>query len=298
MTLAHSAPKNNGANGYQFPGFGAPHFTQVPDIFFDEVAPNLTESELRVALYVMRRTFGWKKDHDRISLKQMVSGITTREGEVLDRGTGMSKAGVCKGVQGLVAKGMIVAERNSSARKGDEPTTYRLRFEGDDTPVSTQQTPPCLPNRHPRVYQTDTQDRALQDTEKQGEMLSKDTNCGQFVDNTGDNSPPVIVPIPQIAAILSDFSKEMQDYDHTASNITQATRLYAQAGCSLDTYFTVLYAARTRTRKATGVGNRMAYFFEVLRQEINGAGKHRDDALPKHIPLPGIVPHRRRCQLS
>jgi hypothetical protein len=29
--------------------------------FFDVVAPELTEAELRVALYIIRRTFGFKK---------------------------------------------------------------------------------------------------------------------------------------------------------------------------------------------------------------------------------------------
>ena len=81
-----------------------------------------------------------------------------------------------------------------------------------------------------------------------------------------------MVPIPQIAAILEDFSKEMNDYDHTQSNITQATRLYRESSLPLDKYFTILYAARTKTRKATRIENRMSYFFSVLRDELS-AGK-------------------------
>ena len=34
---------------FVFRGFDSPNTTQVPDAFFDEVAPQLTEAELRVA---------------------------------------------------------------------------------------------------------------------------------------------------------------------------------------------------------------------------------------------------------
>ena len=117
---------------FHFMGFSSPNTTAVPDDFFDVLAPNLSEAELRVLIYILRRTFGFKKESDTISLKQMVEGITTRDGRMLDRGTGMSKPGVMKGVKGLVAKGVILASRNSSPERGDEPTTYCLHFRQDD----------------------------------------------------------------------------------------------------------------------------------------------------------------------
>jgi len=124
---------------FHFAGFVLPNTTSVPDDFFDVLAPNLSEAELRVLIYILRRTFGFKKESDTISLKQMVEGITKHDGQALDRGTGMSKPGVTKGVKGLVAKGVILAVRNSSPERGDEPTTYRLHFSQDDLQVP----PPC-----------------------------------------------------------------------------------------------------------------------------------------------------------
>ncbi len=59
---------------------------------------------------------------------------------------------------------------------------------------------------------------------------------------------------------------------HVASNITQAHRIYEQSDLGIDEYFTIMYEARVRTRKTGGVGNRMAYYFTVLR----------DLALPEH----------------
>ena len=125
-----------------FGGFDSPNTTQVPDAFFDVVAPELTEAELRVALYIIRRTFGFKKDTDDISLRQMVCGITTKDGRVLDRGTGLKKSAVANALNGLERKGVIVSRRNRSAERGNEPTTYalNLRHHPLSVPVDTQYT--------------------------------------------------------------------------------------------------------------------------------------------------------------
>src|SRR6266508_5047024 len=90
---------------FQFDGFSAPNGTFVPDDVFDVLMPELSEAELRVLLYVIRRTFGFKKNSDTISINQLIGGIKTRDGRVLDRGTGMSRQGVMRGVKGLLEKG-------------------------------------------------------------------------------------------------------------------------------------------------------------------------------------------------
>jgi hypothetical protein len=85
------------ADDYVFQGFTSPTYTQVPDELFDELMPRLSESELKVLLYVVRRTFGFKKSADDISLKQMVEGIRTRDGRQLDNGTGPLPSGCDEG---------------------------------------------------------------------------------------------------------------------------------------------------------------------------------------------------------
>src|SRR5688572_7208832 len=126
-----------------FAGFSSPSYTQVPDELFDVLMPTLADAELRVLLYIIRRTFGFKRDADAISLSQMVHGITTRDGRVLDRGTGLSKATVARGLKGLREQGIIIARRHSSAERGHEATSYRLRFKTEPLtltpPLSHQQ---------------------------------------------------------------------------------------------------------------------------------------------------------------
>ncbi len=113
---------------FYFDGFDSPNGTVVPDVFFDVLAPNCSEAELRCLIYIIRRTFGFKKDSDAISLSQMVDGITTRDGRVLDLGTGMSRKGVVRGCAGLVEKGIVVKDTRLSEQGDNDINVYRLRF--------------------------------------------------------------------------------------------------------------------------------------------------------------------------
>jgi hypothetical protein len=112
----------------RFKGFISPRYTQVPDTLFDDLMAYLSGAELKVLLYIIRRTFGFKKDSDTISLRQICKGIKTREGEVLDKGTGLSLSTVQIALKGLLEKNCVITARNRSREKGDEPTTYSLKM--------------------------------------------------------------------------------------------------------------------------------------------------------------------------
>jgi replication protein O len=112
----------------RFKGFISPRYTQVPDALFDELMAYLSGAELKVLLYIIRRTFGFKKESDTISLRQICNGIKTREGEVLDKGTGLSLSTVQIALKGLLEKNCVITARNRSQEKGDEPTTYSLNM--------------------------------------------------------------------------------------------------------------------------------------------------------------------------
>jgi phage replication O-like protein O len=114
------------------------YYTVVPDDLFDDLLPELSGAELKVLLYIVRRTFGFKKDADTISLQQICKGITTKDGRRLDRGTGLSEPTVVTAIKGLVAKNIIAATRQRSAAKGDEPTIYSLVFSDDPVLENTR----------------------------------------------------------------------------------------------------------------------------------------------------------------
>lgn len=112
----------------QFIGFSSPRYTQVPDELFDELLSELSGSELKVLLYVVRRTFGFKRDSDHISLSQMTNGIQRKDGSILDNGTGLDKKTVIRAVKSLVSKGILVHTRKSSPERGYESSEYALKI--------------------------------------------------------------------------------------------------------------------------------------------------------------------------
>src|SRR4051812_14429314 len=153
---------------YEFSGFLSPNTTPVPDVLFDELLLQLDNAELRVLLYIIRRTYGFKKNSDDISISQMVAGIKRKDGTVLDGGTGMAKSSVTRALSGLLAKKIIVARRNQSRERGNEPTTYALRLKTEE-PVplvpNAGQAPLVPPVDQPLSHGRDTQETVLQDTD-------------------------------------------------------------------------------------------------------------------------------------
>lgn len=129
-------------------------------------------------MYICRRTFGFKKDVDNISLAQMVSGITTKEGTQLDGGTGLSKSSVARALKDLEDKNIILRVRRSDPKRGDLPTTYQLNIidprlavsRGDrgsvnsDTPRVPHRDTPLSQSDTPRVPHRDTQETVIQQT--------------------------------------------------------------------------------------------------------------------------------------
>ena len=77
----------------KFPGFpknlNGKYWTypKVMDSFWHQ----LSGSEQKVLDFIMRRTIGWGKIEDRISLSQFKNGIKKRDGSWTERGTGLKK---------------------------------------------------------------------------------------------------------------------------------------------------------------------------------------------------------------
>jgi phage replication O-like protein O len=76
-------------------GYDKPNHTQTPNVLFDKHMAEMGEAELRVVLVVCRKTFGWHKEKDRISLSQ------------LEKFTGMSRQGVLNGIEDAVNRGVL-----------------------------------------------------------------------------------------------------------------------------------------------------------------------------------------------
>jgi hypothetical protein len=115
-------------NQVKFQGFQFPTTTPVPDEVFDVLMPQLSGAELKVLLYICRRTFGFKKEADSISLHQIATGIKTRDGRVLDSGTGLCKRHVQRALKVLENKNIIQVTRKIDETGLNEVNTYSLNL--------------------------------------------------------------------------------------------------------------------------------------------------------------------------
>ncbi len=124
-----------------------PTTTPLPDEIYDEWAPLLGEAELKVLLYIVRRTLGFGKKADAISLTQFLAGIVTRDGRVLDRGCGIkSRPNVVRALKGLEDKGLIHASRTRTAAGDKDATVYALLWDTDEEPGTIEGgVPPTRP---------------------------------------------------------------------------------------------------------------------------------------------------------
>jgi len=291
-------PKSGDLPPLEWEGFDDPSYTQVPDALFDVLLPYLSDAELRVLLYLIRRTFGFKKRSDAVSLSQIVNGIVKKDGERLDHGAGLSKNAACVAIKKLEAKSIILAERQQSAARGFEATTYSVRMRG--MPLSFKRT--SLVMQDDKAGQVVIVDDKASHKAGQALVLPDDqqqTVVQETVQQEGDSNP---VPrtkreiagerppySPYIAGVVLDDSTELGDTTHGPSNVTQALRLWTQSGSTEAAFVAHLHEARRLTRLYQGkqglgtITNKMAYYFQVVRDLVQqSAGM--DTAAPDGVP--------------
>lgn len=141
--------------------------TPVPNRLFDEYLPNLSLSELRVLLIVLRQTNGWhdketggRKKKDRITHNQFIQK------------TGLSRRTLSGAIERLVEHGLLVVTdahgnelRSSYERSGKSVLVYACTLAG---PVQ-KKTPACA-HRAPKPVQ-----KGIQNKRKRKETFSKET---------------------------------------------------------------------------------------------------------------------------
>jgi len=267
-----------------FSGFISPRYTQVPDELFDELMSHLSGAELKVLLYIIRRTFGFKKDVDNISLNQICKGIITRDGEVLDKGTGLSQQSVITALKGLLEKNAIVAKRRSSKEKGYESTTYSLHL----IPFSNNLITPSPKIREALLQKVEIQETVIQHTDLQhrnsNRKLSSNASnlekehtefkaVGDLLKNKFTKKTIDLKGIPDsIKVTIDEISSEFGEKRNVRSNLTHVVRILQRSGKSPQNFTSYLYEARSITKQQGSVKKQMPYFFRVL-EDIVGIQK-------------------------
>jgi len=125
-----------------------PNTTQVPNVIFDEIMPNLKPAAFKVLLLIVRQTYGWRKVSDRI-------GLTT-----IQKATGLSREGVIKGIKDLgelitVKPGRReIKEANEYSLNLDISTGQLVRKVDQSEKLTSQNSPPLTSQQssHSETY--------------------------------------------------------------------------------------------------------------------------------------------------
>ncbi len=166
---------------WTFAGVETLNGTQIPDAYFDEVMAPLGPSAFTVLMYVARRTFGFKRHSDQISLDQICHGIVTTavrdaDGAVvkparrLDHGTGLAKSTVVRALDRLIAAGLLRKRHNTDPRRGQLANTYGIVFKDPAATTPTTPMSPPLPDK-----------RTVPREEASSPVAHRDTPCRTIV---------------------------------------------------------------------------------------------------------------------
>jgi hypothetical protein len=265
-----------------FAGYDSPNYTMVPDQLFDEHLAFLSGAELKVLLYIVRRTLGFKKASDDISLSQLLDGITTKDGRRLDSGTGLSRSTLVTALRGLAnEKRLVIAERRSSATRGHEATTYTLNLASDP---STKIELGGSENRTSLVRKSNPQERVIQETVLQEADISNirmaKPDEKSFFQGSSSAVPtktanefgrgPLARTLAKrqattgatrnrqkrydterqrILAFIEDFAREFNDQAPLSSSVSRAYNLWHRSGIPIEAFSSFMYEARALTNE-------------------------------------------------
>lgn len=231
---------------YVFEGFEPANTTPVPDYLFDELLPVLKEGELKCMLYIIRRTLGFKKIADTISLTQFEKGITTRDGKVLDHGCGLgSRPTIIRSLNSLVKRGFVEKESGKDPAGDAMTSLYRIHFRSKTiqgvVPIQNHPTsvgssnsePPLVLEKNHRssqntlqvVLEKNPQETVIQQTELQETVIQeKDTASanGYNPEQVADATPPSLSLISD--SVVTTGKTENDYHFHIADTKAEPTK--------------------------------------------------------------------------
>lgn len=100
-----------------------PNTASIPNIFFDHWMAKLTPAEFKLLMAIARKTYGWNKKKDRISLRQLTEL------------TGLNKSSVVRSTEDLVNMGLVLKFK-TKGDYGDLPNEYEINVDYIDKGVA------------------------------------------------------------------------------------------------------------------------------------------------------------------
>lgn len=92
-------------NETKFEGFEQPeeNWSKLPNQLIDLLPQIETLGEMKIILYTLRHTWGFRDDYKKITLDEFENGRKRRDGTRLDKGTGLSKPTIINGIKRAIS---------------------------------------------------------------------------------------------------------------------------------------------------------------------------------------------------
>jgi hypothetical protein len=139
-------------------------------------------------------------------------------------------------------------------------------------PMSSGRVTRALPGGRTRglheIESTHTEENREDDSNQRSKKVAKRT------EETTQTKSSIPGYSPYIAAVAADFSRELGDAVHEASNMKQALNLWQSSGLTEQAFVHLMQEARKLTRKYQSrptwdaMNNKMAYYFTALRDLV------------------------------
>ncbi len=296
--------------------------TATPDWLFDEVAPDLDKAPLKVLLYIVRRTCGFRKSADAISLSQFQHGIVTRDGRQLDKGAGVkNRTTLLRALADLEARGLIGHQDALHADGGRATTVYYLLGPGQGEGAASA---PPLPNdgggvvrsaHHPLVRSAHPQQTDVP-TNRQIERSTPPTPVAPIAGPRTDEAariagdpghaaagtPTTPAPAPRridadyqaLAGPIAALVERLGDGAPPWASVSRGYGLMARAGLAVPAFLALLAEAELLMRPSLPhIEKPMAYLFRVveslMRQDDPPRPPHATTRPRSSPPSPAVL---------
>jgi len=265
--------------------------TATPDWLFDEVAPDLDKAPLKVLLYIVRRTCGFQKRADAISLSQFQDGITTRDGRQLDKGCGVThRSTLLHALDELEARGLIAHQDVIREDGRNDTTIYYLLGPGQgqgqgrgaaSAPPQVRQDnggrvrpahPPLVRPAHPQQTDVPTNRKIERSIPPTPVAPIANPRAGELAGQlAGEPATPtqaqrrIDADYQALAGSITALVERLGDGAQPWASVSRGYGLMTRAGLDLPAFLALLDEAELLMRPSLGhIEKPMAYLFRVV----------------------------------
>jgi hypothetical protein len=259
---------------------GMEHASQAYETLADHCMYRLSGAQWKVLTFVARRTIGFGKQTDAISLSQICRGITTRDGRRLDYGTGLSRQATVEALRGLEAKSLLTVTHG-----GSKTNTYAVNWQAILADCQKQTSPesrlPGSPESRPKVVKKvdiqlagDSQSYKSQDSDQDCPTNGKSSRSSRRV------SLPPSKPkqYPGLKKLLAQYMRGQVPSDRQVVEVVEAT-----GGAPEENIYAALVYLNNERGLCYGTESGPEYFAwfpRVLREYFEKKRHHEEQANP------------------